>query len=420
MKWLIQQAKLFEPSHELHLQVCDLLIEDGIIKSIQKEIVAKDAEQIEGKEACLSIGWLDVGTQIGEPGYEHREDFESITAAAAAGGFTALATFPNTHPVIQSKAKVNFLRNYSNGNLVNFLPIGAATKDTAGQEMTEMYDMYKAGAVAFSDGKKSIQDTGMLLRVFQYTKAFDGIVINHPHDHFASHAQMHEGSVSTRLGLKGIPSLAEELMLQRDIKLLNYTEGRLHVHNISTAKSVHIIRSAKKRNLKVTASVAALNLLFNHEALADFDPNFKVLPPLREESDRKALIEGLQDGTIDFITSNHVPYEVESKFLQFSYAEFGVIGLETAFSNSLQALKEVLNLEEIIEKWAYANRRALGIDIPIIKVGELANLTLFHPERSWKVEEKSIRSKSKNSPFIGQRLLGKTLLTVNKGKLYRY
>ncbi|MEM0991439.1 MAG: dihydroorotase [Bacteroidota bacterium] len=418
MRLLIKQTKLFEPTHPLHLKLCDIFVVNGVIEDIQAQIEVADAEKIEANGTWTSIGYMDIGTQIGEPGYEHREDFQTVTAAAAAGGFTAIASFPNTHPVIQSKAKVNFLKNYAKENLVNFLPIGATTKDTEGKEMTEMYDMHQAGAIAFSDGEKPIQDTGMLLRVLQYAKAFNGIVVNHPHDQFVGQAQMHEGSVSTKLGMKGIPSLSEELMLQRDIELLAYTNSRLHVHNISTATAVEMIQAAKARGLNITASVSALHLLFNHNALSDFNPNFKVLPPLREETDRIALLQGVADGTIDCITSNHVPYEVESKFLEFSYAKFGAIALETAFITSWNALQSVLSPAQIIERWAFASRKAFDLNIPSIEVGAKANLTVFDPEKTWTVKGTSLYSKSKNSPFIGQQIIGKTILTINNHKAY--
>lgn len=420
MNLLLKQLILFEPTHPLHLQTCDVFIQEGVIQEIQPDLSIENAEIIEAKGCYLSIGWTDIGVQIGEPGYEHREDLASMTQAAAAGGFTSIASFPNTHPIIQSKSEINFLRQYATSNLVDILPIGAVTSATEGAELTEMYDMRQSGAIAFSDGKKSIQHTGVMLRALQYVKAFNGIIVNHPHDKYtAGEGQIHEGAVSTRLGMKGIPSLSEELMLQRDVELLDYADSKLHVHNVSTVESVSLIRRAKERGLKITASVSALHLAFTSENLEDFDTNFKVKPPLRTNTDQEALKKGLADETIDFITSNHVPLEEESKFLEFSYAKFGAIGLQTAFSSSLSAMDGLLSTPKMIEKWAYDSRKALELDIPSIKVGENANLTLFDPNKTWKVSKSNLYSKSKNSPFLGKNIKGKTILTINNGKIWK-
>lgn len=416
MKWLLQQVKLYEPNHALHLQTCDVLIENGIIQAITSEVKAEKATVVDGRNCWLSIGFMDIGVQIGEPGLEHREDLNTVTAAAAAGGYTAIAAFPNTLPVIQSKSGIQFLKNYSTQQLVDVLPIGAVTHKTEGEDLTEMYDMAQSGAVAFSDGGQAIQNAGVLLRAMQYVKAFQGIIIHHPNEqHIAGEGQIHEGSVSTQLGLKGIPSLAEELMLQRDIELLDYANTRLHVYMVSTTESVSILKRAKERGLKITASTSPLHLTTTHEALSEFNAQLKVLPPLREEKDRVALLNGIEQGVIDCITSAHVPLEQEKKFLEFSYADFGAIGLETALSICLQ----VLSPEQLITILAYQNRKALKQTIPTIAVGEVANITLFDPELEWTVTESSLHSKSKNTPFLGKQLKGKVQLTMNRGKVWR-
>ncbi|MEL6943609.1 MAG: dihydroorotase, partial [Bacteroidota bacterium] len=257
-------------------------------------------------------------------------------------------------------------------------------------------------------------------RALQYVKAFNGIILNHPHDkHIAGNGQIHEGRVSTRLGMKGIPALSEELMLQRDIELLDYSNSRLHVHNISTVESVSLIRRAKDRGLRITASVAADNLAFIEEDVSKFDTNLKILPPLRASSDRTALKKGLSDGTIDFVCSNHVPLEREAKFLEFPYAKFGAIALQTAVASSIESMKEHLSVEQMIEKWAYGSRKALSLSVPIIKKGEKANLTLFDPNRVWEVSSSTLYSKSKNSSFTGKELRGKTILNINKGRIWK-
>ncbi|MFN7115611.1 MAG: dihydroorotase, partial [Saprospiraceae bacterium] len=279
---------------------------------------------------------------------------------------------------------------------------------------TEILDMYAAGAIAFSDGKKSIQHSGLILRALQYVQAFDGVIINHPSDKaIAADGQMHEGFVSTSLGLKGIPSLAEALMLERDLHLLEYTGSRLHVANVSTAGAVELIREAKAKGLRVTASVPVLNLLFTDEAVAEFDVNYKVLPPLRQAPDRDALIQGLLDGTIDCITSNHTPIDEEGKNLEFPYASFGVIGLETAFAAAWTALKGKIKLEQLIEKLAFTPRKIFNLNTPTVEVGQVANLTIFNPEHTWTFSSQDIRSKSNNTPFVGYEFTGKVLAIIH-------
>ncbi|MEM1327831.1 MAG: dihydroorotase [Bacteroidota bacterium] len=415
MNTLVQQVKLYEPTHPLHLQQCDILIEDGIIQRIAQNISDDSANVLPAEGCWASIGFMDIGVQVGEPGLEHRETLESVCAAAAAGGYTAIASFPNTEPVVQSKSELRFLNRYSESQLVDILPIGAITKNTAGKDLTEMYDLSANGAIAFSDGDHTIQHSGVLLRALQYAKGFNGIIIHHPDDaHISGEGQMHEGSVSTQLGLKGIPSLAEELMLLRDIELLDYTNGQLHVHLISTAESVHIIRRAKERGLNIAASTSPLHLNYNHESLSDFDTQFKVKPPLRAASDQQALLKGIQEGVIDCISSAHTPLEQEAKFLEFPYAEFGALGLQTALSLCLQ----VLTPEETIDILGYKNRKAFGLDIPTIKEGKMANLTVFHPEATWKVRESTLMSVSKNSPLLNHMIKGEVWFTFNKGYFY--
>ncbi|MCU0346913.1 MAG: dihydroorotase, partial [Saprospiraceae bacterium] len=300
MQLLIKNATLVHPSSKHDGAKTDILIENGKIHSLGTGLSAGTATVFDAKGACVSPGWLDLGTLIGDPGHEHREDFSSAGKAAAAGGYTAIACLPNTVPALHSKSEIQYVRSRSVASLVDFLPIGAVTQDCAGKDFTEMYDMQAAGAVAFSDGKKPLQDSGLMLRALQYVKPFDGVILNRPHDRsMAPGGQMHEGTMSTSLGLKGVPALAEELMLRRDIYLAEYTGSRLHVLNISTAGSVQLVREAKAQGLQVTASVAAMNLACDDHLLSEFDPNWKVMPPIRELSDMEALQAGLADGTID-------------------------------------------------------------------------------------------------------------------------
>ncbi len=414
MKFLFKNATIIDPNSKYNGKTTDVLIEDGKIVEIKKKIEAGQAEIIQIKGICLSPGWVDVGTQICDPGFEHREDLESAAAAAAAGGFTRILAQPNTSPAIQSKSEVLYLEQSTRDFPVTFQAIGALSADLKGENITEMSDMNAAGAIAFSDGDKPVQSTGLLMRALQYVKAFDGIVINHPHDKdIAGKGQVHEGYVSTTLGLKGIPSLAEDLMVRRDIALAEYTDSRLHIANISTEGAVKVIKAAKKKGIKVTASVAVMNLMFDDENVASFDPNYKVLPPLREKSDQKALIKGLKSGTIDFISSNHTPWEAESKSLEFSYAEFGVTSLQTAFSLSNTHLKG-FSAEELVQKWSLSPRKIFGLPSATIQVGEEAELTAFLPTEKFTLTTSSNLSKSKNTPLLDTELTGKVVGIFNK------
>ena len=395
-------------------QTKDILIEQGSIQAIADNIEQKSAKVIEGQGLHVSIGWLDIGVQHGDPGFEHIEDVESLSKAAARGGYTALACYPNTQPRVHSKSEILYIKNNTKHLPVNFYPIGAISKKCAGQDITEMYDMSKAGAVAFSDGSQSVQNSGLMLRALQYVKAFDGLIINHPHDAtIAPEGQLHEGIVSTSLGMQGLPHIAEELAVQRDIHLTEYAQSRIHIANISTAKSVDLIRRAKAKGVAITASVAALNLAFSQRELYDFNVNFKVKPPLREQTDIDALWEGLQDGTIDIISSNHVPVEEEHKKLEFPYADFGAIGLETTFPLVNTYLNNRLSLEQFVQKISITPRKLLHLPTLSIKEGAMARLTIFNPTTSWIFEKKDIQSKSKNSPLIGQTFKGKVLGIIN-------
>jgi dihydroorotase len=402
------------PASKTSGEQADIFIKNGKIAAIGHLGTIEGAETIDIQGACVSPGWLDLGTLVGDPGFEHREDFHSVAKAAAAGGFTEIACLPNTFPAIHSKSEVLYVKNSSKGSLVGFLPIGAISLDCKGKDIAEIYDMHAAGAVAFSDGKKPVQDSGLLTRALQYVQPFEGVIINQPLEKsIAPNGQMHEGIVSTSLGLRGIPSLAEELMVQRDIYLAAYTGGRLHLHNISAAGSVKLVKEAKERGLKVTASVAAMNLACDDHLLNEFDSNFKVMPPIREQADFEALRQGLKDGIIDCITSNHTPLDEEAKNVEFPFADFGAIGLETAFALCHTHLRHLLTVEELVDKMAIAPRNILNLPIPEIKEGATANLTIFDPNHDWTFSQNDIYSKSKNTPFTGWHFTGKVLGIVH-------
>jgi dihydroorotase len=418
---LLKNVKIVAPTSDLDGQISDILInKNGVIELMGLHLAVTKGTTIFDKEGtCVSIGWFDLGVLTGDPGFEHREDLASTAKAAMAGGFTAVAPFPNTNPVVQSKSEILYIKNKTQSYLVDFYPIGAVSEDCKGKDIAEMVDMHHAGAIAFSDGRKPLQDGGLLLRGVQYAQIFDGLVFNFPFDKtIAPHGQMHEGMTSTSLGLPAIPSLAEELMVQRDLQLIQYADARLHFHNISTARSCEFIRNAKKQGLKVTASVAAMNLCFDNTALSHFNTNFKVMPPLREKMDIDALIKALKDGTIDFINSNHTPIDNEGKDLEFPYAEFGAIGLETAFPMVNQALHKKVTINQLVENFAIKARKILDLKIPEISEGEKANLTIFNPNTEWTFTENDIFSKSKNTPLVGEILRGRVEGVVNNGQFW--
>jgi len=392
------------------------LIEKGQIVKIGKGIDS-DAEIFDARGKYLSPGFFDLNCNIGELGLETKEDLKTGTQAAAAGGFTGLAIMPNTQPPAHSKSEIEYLVNRAKNNLVDIYPLGAISYKREGKDMAEMYDMYQHGAKAFSDGNRPVQDAGLMERALLYTKGFDALVFSYPEDTaIAGKAKVHEGEVSTLLGMKGIPALAEELMVARDLYLAEYTGSKIHFTTISTERSVSLIREARKKGIPVTCDVAVHHLLLTDQVLLGFDSQYKVKPPLRTKKDVKALLAGLKDGTIDAITSQHTPHEVEFKDVEFEVAEYGMISLQTAFSIALEA---GLTIATIIEKLAINPRKILGVDLPVIAEGNQANLVVFDDKAEWTFDKDNNRSKSYNSPFIGHKLKGSILLTINNNQVFK-
>ncbi|MFB0924121.1 MAG: dihydroorotase, partial [Vicingaceae bacterium] len=311
-----------------------------------------------------------------------------------------------------------YIINKTKGNIVDALPAGSLSHNCEGKEIAEMYDMHSAGAIAFTDNKKSVSKSSLLNRAMLYSQSFNGLIINFPNDREISNSgQINEGIVSTELGLKGIPALAEELMVSRDIFLAEYCNSKIHLSNITTKKSVQLIKDAKKKGIKITADVNSYHLLFDETELLHFDYHFKVNPPLRTKEDIKALITGLKDGTIDAICSDHTPEDIENKQCEFDHSAFGMINLQTSFSAANTAIKNKLDLAEIISKVTSSPRKILGLKKIEITVGEKANLTLFSPTEKWTINKEDIVSKSKNTPFIGKELTGKVYGIINNNKI---
>jgi len=416
MNLLIKSATILDPNSPFNNQKVDVLIEKGIISKIGAGIEA-DAEIFDADGKYLSPGFFDLNCNIGELGLETKEDLHTGTAAAAAGGFTGIALMPNTTPPVHSKAEIEYLMNRAKRNLVDVYPLGAISHKREGKDLAEMYDMFCSGAKAFTDGNRPVQDAGLMERALLYAQGFDAMIFSYPEDTaIAGKAKVNEGEVSTLLGMKGIPPLAEELMIARDLYLAEYTGSKIHFTTISTTRSVELIREAKRKGLEVTCDVAAHHLVLTDEALTGFDSLYKVKPPLRTRDDVNALLKGLKDGTIDAIVSQHTPHEVEFKNVELEVAEYGMIGLQTALSLALQA---GLEPELIIEKLSISPREILNVEVASIAEGQDANLLVFDPEATWDYTKQNNKSKSYNSPFIGQNLKGKVLLTCNNNHLFK-
>jgi len=407
---LLKSAKIIQPSSSFHLQSKDILITNGIITHIEDNISAKtDYELIEHENLHVSAGWIDLKANLREPGEEWKETLESGSKAAQFGGFTHVIVSPATQQPIDSSNRVEFIVNKAVKLPITISPLGTLSDKHEGNELSEMYEMSLAGALAFTDDKSDV-NTGLMSKALLYSKNINKLIISFPEDKFLSNnGQMNEGETSTKMGLKGIPSLSEELRISRDLSLANYNNSPIHFSCISSAKSVELIKQAKQNGIQVTCDIAAHQLFFTDEATKEFDSNYKVLPPFRAQTDIEALITGLKDGTIDAICSDHTPHDIESKQLEFDLADFGIIGLETAFASAHSILKDKLPLETIIEKLTNAPRTILGVDIPKIEIGEKAELTYFNPSDKWTFKKTDIKSKSKNTPFLGTEFTGKAL-----------
>lgn len=414
MNIIIKNARIINPFGAYNQQIKSIKISNGIINEIADDIAVSDNDLlVDIPNLHISYGWIDSSVSFGEPGYEERETIAHGLEVAAKSGFTHICLNPNTDPVIDNQAGVNLVLSKASGQASTLLPIGALTKNSEGIDMAEMFDMKNAGAVAFGDYKKSMENANLLKISLQYTQNFNARVIAYASDkNIKGKGVVNEGVVSTRLGLKGIPDLAEEIVVARNLYLLEYTGGKMHIPTISTQKSIELIKAAKAKGLDVTCSVAVHHLVLTDEQLDNFDTRYKVAPPLKDETTRQALINAVLDDTIDCITTDHQPWDIEHKKLEFDLAKEGTIGLESAFG----ALQNVLPLDVIIKKLLGAYTIFTDI-IPEITVDRTANLTLFNPDTAYTFTVDNILSKSKNSAFLRQQMKGKVSGIINNNKL---
>lgn len=416
MHILIKKAHIQDPASPFHHTTKDILIVDGTIRAIEDHIESPEATVVDKPGLEVSRGWVDIFAHFCDPGYEHKESLETGAAAAAAGGYTHVMLVPNTSPAIHSKSQVEYIVEKSRNLPVHLHPIGAVSRNTEGKELAEMYDMHAYQALAFSDGLHAIQSAGMLIKALQYVKAIHAVVIQLPDDKsIAPSGLMNEGIVSTRLGLPGKPAMAEEIMVARDIKLARYTDSKLHLTGITTAKSLEYVRRAKEGGLQVTCSVTPYHLFFTDEDVQGYDTNLKVNLPLRTRADVEALRQGVIDGSIDCVATHHQPHEWDSKTCEFEYAKPGMTGLETCYG-VLGTLG--FSSETIVRLLATGPREIFGLATDAIQTGAKADLTLFVPGHEHRFTKDDLRSKSRNTPFLDKTLRGKVVGIVNKDGLY--
>lgn len=417
---LLRSLKITDAGNALNGQTLDIRVNDDLITEMAPDLEAEKGEEvIDLKGAYCSPGFVDVGAYLGDPGHEEREDIASLRASALAGGYVQVATLPNTDPIRQSVADIAYLLRQNGTHPVDLYPLAALSKDMDGKDMVPMLELCDAGTLIFTDGPKRRVSGSLLKRSLEYSKVRDLVVMISPYDEqLVPDGQIHEGPVSTRMGLRGIPTMSETIPLKRAMEILNYTDGLMVVHLLSTAEGVAEVRRAKDLGLDITATVSAHHLQFTVEELEEFDANFKMLPPLREATDRQALIEGLKDGTIDCIVSNHVARHGEEKELEFPYADFGALGLQTAFRQALAALRGALSIEEIVKKFTHSPALLLGSPALHLRPGAPARMTIFKTEGSSEFTAGHLKGKTVNSPLIGKTLPGEIVGVVNYGQYH--
>ncbi|HEV2352848.1 MAG TPA: dihydroorotase [Puia sp.] len=414
MKILIRQARIIDPASPHNGAIRDIAVENGRITAIAANLGQEADRIVQHPGLHASPGWVDIFAHFRDPGYEYKETLETGAAAAAAGGYTDVFSLPDTRPVVDNKTQVEYIRRSSASLPVNIHPVGAITRGLEGKDLAEMYDMRHSGAVAFSDGASPVQSAGLLLKGLQYVKAFDGTIIQVPDDQTVGwNGLINEGVVSTRLGLPGKPMMAEELMVDRDLKLLRYTGSRIHITGITSPRSLEYIRQARESGLHVSCSVTPFHLFFTDADLLQYDTNLKVFPPLRDASSGELLRQAVLDGTVDCIASHHSPHEFDSKVVEFEYARPGMTSLEIVYP-ALRTRLPALSAERTVELLSVAARRLFGLEQASVAEGRSAAITLFDPEGETRPAPGTTRSKSGNCPFFGKILKGRVVGIVNK------
>ena len=413
MSILIKSAKIIDASSKFNGKTQDILIINGKIQEINSEINSKANKIISYKDLHVSPGWLDTSVCFGEPGLEEREDLINGAQTASFSGFTDIVLNPETEPYLDTKADISYIKSNSKDFVTKIHPLGCLTKEAKSKKLADLFEMFESGAVGFYDFKRPITNSNLIKIALQYVQNFNGLVISFPYEKsLCPNGQMHEGQISTNYGLKGIPTISEEIMLKRDLKILEYTGGKIHIPCISTEESVKLIREAKKNKLNVTCSVSINNLFFNDDKLKDFDTRFKVLPPIRSEEHRKALIKGLKNGIIDFVTSDHTPIDIDKKKTDFENSLFGSTGLESLYG-ALNSLFDLNTTIDILTR----RKETFGIEKSSINEGQTACLSLFNPNIEYEFLKENIISKSKNSCFIGSKLKGKALGIISNNSI---
>jgi len=417
MNLIIKQAKIVDPTSSHHGKIVDIHISNGRIISIGKNLKAKGAREVALPQLHVSPGWVDIFADFADPGFEFRETISSGAKAAAAGGFTTVCVMPNTNPVVDQKAVVEYIIQKAKGLPVTVLPLGSITRNAEGKELAEMYDMKLSGAVAFTDGKNPVQSSGLLVKALQYIKSFNGVIIQVPDDRSINpHGVVNEGITSTQMGLPGRPDIAEEIAVAGNIKLAAYAESGLHFTGVSTEASLKLIKDAKQKKLDITCSVTPYHLVFCDEDITTYDTNLKVNPPLRNKKDRKALQKAVEEGLVDCIASHHIPQDKDHKIVEFEYAKNGMLSLQTVYAALNTTLPDVTQ-ERWIELLAINPRKILNLDIPSIEEGNIASITLFNPQEEWVLDQGAVLSISKNTPFIGKAFKGKPLGIYHNNQL---
>ena len=413
MSILIKSAKIIDASSKFNGKTQDILIINGKIQEINNEINFKAKKTISFKDLHLSPGWLDTSVCFGEPGLEEREDLSNGAQTASFSGFTDIVLNPETEPCLDTKADISYIKSNSKDFVTKIHPLGCLTKEAKSKKLADLFEMFESGAVRFYEFKRPITNSNLIKIALQYVQNFNGLVISFPYEKsLCPNGQMHEGQISTNYGLKGIPTISEEIMLKRDLKIFEYTDGKIHIPCISTEESVNLIQEAKKNKLNVTCSVSINNLFFNDDKLKDFDTRFKVLPPIRSEEHRKALIKGLKDGIIDFVTSDHTPIDIDKKKTDFENSLFGSTGLESLYG-ALNSLFDLNTTIDILTR----RKETFGIEKSSINEGQTACLSLFNPNIKYFFSKENIISKSKNSCFIGSKLKGKAIGIISNNSI---